>query len=125
MVVRESRRSWPWSVAVPWRSMSRTLVLLLILGGCKAAPVVSSRPLPTPVTTQPRAPRARTEPWQLAPEQLAHVADAGGAFPSMLGTPGPRLVLAVLDEPPSFAEPDALGVHDVDDEALAEAGLAR
>lgn len=78
-----------------------------------------------PTVVAAPAPPPRAQPWVLAPPQLAYVADASGVFPSMLGTPGPRLVLAVLDDPPPFAEPDEPGVFDVDDETLAELGAAR
>lgn len=93
--------------------------------GCARAQPTPPRSLPTAPPKAPAASRASSGPVVLARDQLAYVADASGVFPSMLGTPGPRLVLAVLDEPPPLVEPDALGVHEVADEALAELGLPR
>jgi hypothetical protein len=97
---------------------------VLLSSGCVRAPTVEPQPSRRPAMA-PATPRSRPSPIVLAPAELAYVADAGGGFPSMLSTPGPRLVLAVLDEPPAFVDAEAEGVQDVADEALATIGVAR
>lgn len=113
------------------------LVTTLAVGGCAHARPEPPRSLPTPAAVAPKAEGPRPEAVVLAPEQLAFVTDAAGGFPSMLSTPIPRLVLAVLEEPPPFAKAttaddtdDDAGLEldqviEVDDEVLAQHGLAR
>ncbi|MCX4243251.1 hypothetical protein [Paraliomyxa miuraensis] len=81
-----------------------------------------SLPVPKKAAAPASSPKA---PRVIAREQLAHVGYDTGVFPTMLGTPGPRLVLAVLDSLPAFSELEVDEVRDVDDEALAGIGVVR